>query len=145
MPVPIAVEIGRCFEELQLGGEFRTAVRNLSLRAPENIDLRIFATSLIIQHETGGNLVEILDTIAQTIRERYKFFGKLHALTTEVRLSGYVLGALPFVCGVAIAMLNPKYLRPLFADPLGRTIVLGGAVLWGLGGLWMRRLARVDY
>lgn len=145
MPVPVAVEFGRCFEELQLGGEFRTAVRNVSMRVPDNVDLRIFATSLIIQHETGGNLVEILETIAHTIRERFKFFGKLRALTTEVRLSGYVLGALPFVCGLAIAVLNPKYLQPLLTDALGRAIVVGGLLLWGFGGLWMRRLAQVDY
>lgn len=145
MPMPIAVELGRCFEELQLGGDFRTAVRNLSTRVPDNVDLRIFATSLIIQHETGGNLVEILETIAGTIRERFKFFGKLRALTTEVRLSGYVLGVLPFVCGVAIAMLNPDYLHPLFFDPLGRTILLVGLALWAFGGLWMKRLAEVDY
>lgn len=145
MPIPVAVEFGRCFEELQLGGDFRSAVRNVSLRVPDNVDLRIFATSLIIQHETGGNLVEILETISHTIRERFKFFGKLRALTTEVRLSGYVLGALPFVCGIAIALLNPTYLEPLFVDPLGRTIVLGGLLLWGLGALWMRRLAQVDY
>ena len=66
-------------------------------------------------------------------------------VSAEVRLSGYVLGALPFVCGLAIAVLNPKYLEPLSTDPLGRTIVLGGLLLWGLGGLWMRRLAQVDY
>lgn len=145
MPVPIAVELGRCYEELQLGSDFRTAVRNLSTRMPDNLDLRIFATSLIIQHETGGNLVEILETIAATIRERFKFFGKLRALTTEVRLSGYVLGALPFVCAIAIAMLNPGYLHPLFYDPLGRTIMLVGIGLWAFGAVWMRRLAEVDY
>ena len=145
MPLPIAVEFGRCFEELQIGGDFRDAVRNMTVRVPTNLDLRIFATSLIIQHETGGNLVEILETIAHTVRERFKFFGKLRALTTEVRMSGYVLGALPFVCALAIALLNPSYLRPLYQDPLGYTIALVGALLWAAGGVWMRRLSQVDY
>lgn len=145
MPVPIAVEFGRCFAELQLGGDFRDAVRSMTTRVPDNLDLRIFATSLIIQHETGGNLVEILETIAHTVRERFKFFGKLRALTTEVRMSGYVLGALPFVCALAIVTLNPKYISPLYADPLGNAIAVIGLLLWGAGGLWMRRLAQVDY
>lgn len=145
MPVPIAVEFARCFEELQVGGDFRDAVRNMTMRVPSNLDLRIFATSLIIQHETGGNLVEILETIAHTVRERFKFFGKLRALTTEVRMSGYVLGALPFVCALAIAALNPTYLQPLYQDSLGQAIAVVGLLLWGAGGLWMRRLAQVDY
>ncbi len=145
MPVPIAVEFGRCFEELQIGGDFRDAVRNMTQRVPENLDLRIFATSMIIQHETGGNLVEILETIAHTVRERFKFFGKLRALTTEVRMSGYVLGALPFVCGLAIALLNPTYLRPLYQDALGLAIAGAGLLLWLAGGFWMRRLSQVDY
>lgn len=145
MPPPIAVELGRCFEELRLGSDFREAVRELPARAPGNFDLRIFATSLVIQHETGGNLVEILENIAHTIRERFKFQGKLRAVTTEVRLSGYVLGALPFVCALAIALFNPRYLEPLYADSLGRAIALLGLGLWAAGGLWMRRLAQVDY
>lgn len=145
MPTPIAVEFGRCFEEMQVGGDFREAVRHMTERVPGNLDLRIFATSLIIQHETGGNLVEILDKIAHTVRERFKFAGKLRALTTEVRVSGYVLGALPFVCTLAIAMLNPTYLQPLYTDSLGRAIALFGIGLWGAGILWMRRLAQVDY
>jgi tight adherence protein B len=145
MPPPIAVEFGRCFEELQLGSSFRDAVRELPARAPTNFDLRIFATSLIIQHDTGGNLVEILDNIASTVRERIKFHGKLRAITTETRLSGYVLGALPFVCAVAIALFNPEYLRPLYTDSIGRAIVVIGLGLWALGGYWMRRLSQVDY
>lgn len=145
MPTPIAVEFGRCFEELQVGGDFREAVRHMTERVPGNLDLRIFATSLIIQHDTGGNLVEILEKIAHTVRERFKFNGKLRALTTEVRVSGYVLGALPFVCALAIALLNPTYLEPLYQDALGRAIALFGLGIWGAGILWMRRLAQVDY
>jgi tight adherence protein B len=145
MPTPIAVEFGRCFEEMQAGGNFREAVRHMTERVPDNLDLRIFATSLIIQHDTGGNLVEILEKIAHTVRERFKFNGKLRALTTEVRVSGYVLGALPFVCALAIGLLNPRYLEPLYSDSLGQAIALFGIGLWVAGIFWMRRLAQVDY
>ena len=91
------------------------------------------------------NLVEVLDNIAHTVRERFKFQGKLRAITTETRLSGYVLGALPFVCGLAIALFNPEYLQPLYSDSIGRAIVVIGLGLWALGGYWMRRLSQVDY
>jgi Flp pilus assembly protein TadB len=60
-------------------------------------------------------------------------------------MSGYVLGALPFVCALAIAALNPTYLRPLYQDSLGQAIAVVGLLLWGAGGVWMRRLSQVDY
>lgn len=144
MPVPIAVEFGRCVEEQQLGVEFREAIRNMADRAPKNLDLKILAVSLIVQHETGGNLVEILDQIAGTLRERFKFYGKLKALTAEGRYSGYILGSLPFGCAFFIVILRPEYLRPLVTDKLGAVFLLGGIGLWLLGILWMRRLVRVD-
>ena len=63
MPLPIAVEFARCFDEHNLGVDFRVAVENLTKRVPNNLDLRIFAMSVVLQHETGGNLVEILEQI----------------------------------------------------------------------------------
>lgn len=145
MAPPVAVEFGRCFEEQNLGVEFREAVRHMTERVPDNLDLKIFAVSVVIQHETGGNLVEILEQIAHTVRERFKFYGKLRALTAEGKISGYILGALPFICFAFVALLRPVYLQPLMNDALGRLFAIGGLVLWGLGVLWMRRLARVDY
>jgi tight adherence protein B len=145
MPPPIAIEFGSCFEEHNLGVEFRKAVTNMTMRVPENLDLKLFAVSVLIQHETGGNLVEILEKISHTLRERYKFYGKLRALTAEGRISAIILGALPFLCGLAIVMLNPKYIDPLFSDPLGKWFLLGGLSLWGTGILWLRQMAQVDY
>ncbi len=145
MPIPVAIEFGRCFEEQQAGASMRDAVRNMTERVPGNLDLRIFATSLLIQHETGGNLIEILENISSTIRSRYKFYGKLRALTSEARMSGRILGALPFVSGVAVAMLNYEYVAPLFTDLLGRMILFAGLLFWGAGIVWMRKLAQVEY
>jgi tight adherence protein B len=145
MAPPIAVEFGRCFEEQNLGVEFREAVRHMTERVPDNLDLKIFAVSVVIQHETGGNLVEILEQIANTIRERFKFYGKLRALTAEGKISGYILGALPFVCLLVVALARPFYLIPLVADPIGRGLVVFGLVSWGLGALLMRALIRVEY
>jgi tight adherence protein B len=145
MPPPIAVEFGRCFEEQNIGVEFRMAVKNMCARVPNNLDLQILAVSVIVQRDTGGNLVEILDQISMTIRERFKFYGKLRALTAEGRMSAIILGALPFVSAIAVGVMNPKYLEPLVEDPLGRIFLGSGVLLWCFGLVWMNRLSKVDY
>lgn len=145
MPMPIAVEFGRCFEEQNVGVEFRQAVENMTKRVPQNLDLRIFAVSVVIQHETGGNLVEILEQIGTMLRERFKFYGKLRALTAEGRVSGIILGSLPFVAAMLISVLNPKYLQPLFKDPIGLWILAAGFMSWLLGFFWLRMLSQVEF
>jgi tight adherence protein B len=145
MPVPVAVEFARCFDEHNLGVDFRSAVENLTKRVPNNLDLRIFAMSVVLQHETGGNLVEILEQIAYTIRERYKFYGKLAALTAEGKVSGVILGALPIVVTLLLSLTNGKYLRPLVEDPGGRMIAMTAFGLWAAGIAWLVRLTKVEY
>jgi tight adherence protein B len=144
LPPPIAIEFGRCFEEHNLGADFREAITNMTRRVPGNLDLRLFAVSLVIQTETGGNLVEILDKISNTIRERYKFYGKLRALTAEGKASGIVLGSLPLLCALAIVFISPGYLNPLIEDPLGRKILMSGVLTWGSGIFWLNAMSRVD-
>ena len=145
MPLPIAVEFARCFDEHNLGVDFRVAVENLTKRVPNNLDLRIFAMSVVLQHETGGNLVEILEQIAYTIRERYKFYGKLAALTAEGKVSGVILAALPILVTTVISSTNTEYVRVLVEEPTGRMIALTGLLLWGVGVAWLFRLSKVEY
>jgi tight adherence protein B len=145
MPVPVAVEFERCFEEINLGMEFREAVASMTRRVPGNLDLKIFAVSVVLQHETGGNLVEVLDQIGYTIRERYKFYGKLDALTAEGKISGLILGLLPFATAGLIALGNPGYMKVLVIHPMGRYFIISAAALWFVGILWLVRLAKVDY
>lgn len=144
MPVPVAVEFGRCFEEQNVGVEFREAVANITKRVPQNLDLKIFAVSVVIQHETGGNLVEILEQIGTMLRERFKFYGKLRALTAEGRAAAVILGSLPFIAAILISILNKKYLSPLFSDPMGHAILGAGIISWVFGFLWLRTLSQVD-
>ena len=94
MSEPIASEFGRCFEEQNLGIPMDDALDGLANRVP-NLDLRFFATAVILQRQTGGDLAEILDKIGYLIRERFKIWGQVQALTGEGRLSGIVLLALP--------------------------------------------------
>jgi tight adherence protein B len=143
MPTPVSVEFGRAFESQELGLPFEKAVADMTRRAPDNQDLKIFALSVIVQKETGGNLVEIIEKIADTVRARYRFQGKLAGLTAEGRMSSYIVGALPFLSLIFMLFANPTYVMPLF-DTYGGHLILGGAlVLWTLGFLWMREMNKV--
>jgi tight adherence protein B len=144
MPIPVSVEFGRAFEEQNLGVSFDKAVLQMTSRAPHNRDLRIFAVSVIVQKETGGNLVEILEKIAETIRARYRFYGRLAALTGEGRISGLVLGALPFVTAVVLTAINPSYMRGLLDTQMGKSFLIYAAVSWLVGVVWLRQMAKVE-
>lgn len=144
MPEPVAVEFGRAFESQRLGVSVEQAIVQMTERAPGNRDLEIFAVSALIQRETGGNLAELLGNIAETIRARYRFYGKLRVLTAEGRASGVVLGALPVLMLLLLSVINPKYLTPLFLTPTGQATLALAAVFWLTGLVWLYRLTQVD-
>jgi tight adherence protein B len=145
MPAPVSIEFGRAFEEQNLGLPFERAVVQMTRRSPTNADLKLFAVSVIIQKETGGNLVEIIEKIAETIRSRYRFYGKLRALTAEARVSAWVIGALPFVAGLATFVVNPEYMSQLFTKPLGKLFLAYSVGSWVLGVFLLRKTSQVDY
>jgi tight adherence protein B len=116
----------------------------MTKRAPNNRDLKIFAVSVIVQKETGGNLVEIIEKIADTIRQRYRFYGKLSTLTAEGRMSSYVLGALPILTGLFIGFTNPPYVKLLFTAKLGNYVLGYACVSWTIGFIWMRKMSKVS-
>ncbi len=143
-PVPLAQEFGRVYEEHNLGREFRACIENLTRRNPRNFDLRIFSASVLLQRETGGNLIEVVANIAHTIRARFTLKAKIRALTSEARLSSYILGSLPIGVAMLIAVVRPAYLLPLVQDSLGH-VLLGYAVTsYGLGILVMKALSEVE-
>jgi tight adherence protein B len=143
MPTPVSVEFGRAFESQELGLPFEKAVADMTRRAPDNQDLKIFALSVIVQKETGGNLVEIIEKIAETVRARYRFQGKLAGLTAEGRMSSYIVGALPFLSLIFMLFANKPYVLPLFTTDGGHYILGGALTLWTLGFLWMREMNKV--
>jgi tight adherence protein B len=108
-----------------------------------NLDLKFFVTSLILQRQTGGDLAEILDKIGELIRERFKIWGQVQALTGEGRLSGIVLLALPPALFLAVYKLNPDYVMVLFSDPMGKQMLAGGVVLQILGALVIRKIVNI--
>jgi tight adherence protein B len=143
MPTPVSIEFGRAFESQELGLPFEKAVADMTRRAPDNQDLKIFALSVIVQKETGGNLVEIIEKIADTVRARYRFQGKLAGLTAEGRMSSYIVGALPFVTLLFLLFANRPYVMPLFTTDLGHIMCGVALAMWTMGFLWMREMNKV--
>lgn len=145
MPAPINFDFARAYEQQNLGASFDQAVQDMTARAPSNRDLKIFAVSVIVQKETGGNLVEILEKLAQTIRTRFQFYGKLAALTAEGQASALVLGGLPIAMGLVLTFVNPLYVSVLVTTPMGRTILSYVVGSWFLGLIWLRQMGRVEF
>lgn len=145
MPEPISVEFARAFEEQRLGMPLERAVREMAARAPRNGDLKLFAVSTVIQKETGGNLALILDGIAATVRERYRFFGKLRALTAEARASAWFVSLMPLAIAAFLVASQPAYMRVLVDNEMGRVILAGGLGAWGIGVAWFHRLTQFDF
>ena len=144
MKLPVAREFGRVYEEHNLGRDLRDCLNNLSERNPKNFDLKIFVSSVLLQRDTGGNLIEILENIARTIRDRFVFKAKVKALTAEARMSAYILAGLPFVLTGIIGWMRPEYLTPLFDDSIGHIMLGIAGTTFTLGVIIMRRLSTVE-
>lgn len=144
MPMPIAGEFGRVFEEVRFGRDYREALNNMLARNPGLFDLRLFVSSVLLQRETGGNLIEILESISGTVRGRFLFQAKVKAMTSEARFSALILAALPLCVAAMIAVMSPKYLAPLLTDSLGN-LMLGLAIaLYVFGGFLMYKMSQVE-
>jgi len=139
---PVAGEFRLTHRQQNLGLPLREALGNLALRVPLP-DVRIFVSALQIQRDSGGNLGEILDNLANVIRDRFRILREVEVVTAEARLSMYVLTALPFIAGFLMLLANPGYLRPLLTDPLGHRALAVGAVLQVLGYLIIRKIVRI--
>jgi tight adherence protein B len=139
---PIGSEFGRTFEEQNLGKPLDEALTDLTKRIP-NLDLKFFATAIVLQRQTGGDLAEILDKIGYLVRERFKIWGQVQALTGEGRLSGVVLLALPPALFAVVYHMNPDYLMLLFTDPMGKKMLIGGIVSQLLGALLIRKIVNI--
>ena len=142
MEEPIGPEFHRVFEQQNLGCSMEDSLKLMLDRIP-NLDLQFFVTSVILQRQTGGDLAEILDKIAKLIRERFKIWGQIQALTGEGRLSGVVLLALPPVLFVVMLRLNYDYVMMLFEDPLGQKMLIFGIIMQILGAIAIKKIITI--
>lgn len=141
---PIAEELSSTAEQHRLGLELRECLEGLNSRVPESFELRLFTGAVMLNRDTGGNLIEILENLARTIRERVVFEGKVKALTAEVRASANILSSLPIGAAVMLAVVEPNYLTPLTEPGLGQYMVVAGFISMVIGMYLMRRLAEVE-
>ena len=142
MPQPISKEFGRVFEEQNLGIPLDESLNGLTDRIP-NLDLKFFVTAVILQRQTGGDLAEILDKIGELVRDRFRIWGQIQALTGEGRLSGVVLLALPFVLFITVYQLNPDYVKVLFTDPMGKKMLFIAVVMQIIGALVIKKIVNI--
>jgi tight adherence protein B len=142
MEDPLAKEFGRAFEEQNLGIPLDEAIEEMANRVP-NMDLRFFATAVILQRQTGGDLAEILDKIGHLIRERLQILGQIQALTGEGRMSGAVLLALPPVLFLVMLKLNYEYVMQLFTDEIGRYMLCVALVTQLIGALVIKKIITI--
>jgi tight adherence protein B len=140
---PIASEFSRALLEARLGVSAEDALSGVAARMRSQ-DLAWVVMAIRIQREVGGNLAELLRSVAETLRERDFLRRHVRALSAEGRLSAWILGCLPPVIAVGLLVLRPEYVRPLFTETLGITLVAIGLVLLGLGVFWMSRIVKVE-
>jgi tight adherence protein B len=142
MDEPLAPEFKRAFEEQNLGIPLDQAIEQMAKRVP-NMDLRFFATAVILQRQTGGDLAEILDKISHIVRERLQILGQIQALTGEGRMSGAVLLALPPVLFLVMLKMNYEYVMMLFTDELGRYLLCAALVSQVLGAIVIKKIITI--
>jgi tight adherence protein B len=133
---PVSTEFARVIREVNLGLPFEQALENM-VRRVRSDDLELMATAIAIQHTVGGNLAEILDSIAFTIRERIRIKGEIRTLTAQQRLSGYVVGFLPIALAGFLFVAAPDFIRPMFKNPPAILGLPAGVVILMFGGLMM--------
>jgi tight adherence protein B len=133
---PVTTEFGRVIREVNLGLPFETALENM-VRRVRSDDLELMVTAISIQHTVGGNLAEILDSIAYTIRERVRIKGEIRTLTAQQRLSGYVVGFLPIALTGFLFVAAPGFMDPMFDPAVAIGGLPAGIIILGVGGFAM--------
>lgn len=142
MPEPIASEFRKTYDEQNLGLSLKLALENLVHRMPL-LDLRMCVTAILIQRETGGNLSELLEKVAHTIRERFRIQEDLKTLTLSSRWSAWLLCALPIGLALYMSAMNPTYMEVMWRDPRGHRLLALAAIMQVLGMLMVRKIMQI--
>jgi tight adherence protein B len=147
---PISIEFGRVIREVNLGLPFEQALENL-VRRVRSEDLELMVTAISIQYTVGGNLAEILDSIAYTIRERVRIKGEIRTLTAQQRMSGYVVAFLPIGLAGFLFIIAPNFMAPMFDSavnvggiPTGLILIAVGGTMMFIGFMFIRRIVDIE-
>lgn len=142
-PAPLGPEFARVLAETRLGRPFDEALAAMAERVG-SVDLRWSVRAILVQRRTGGHLADILDVLADFMREREEVRREVRALTADGRMSAAVLIGLPFAVAGALLVVSPGYLAPLVTEPLGLVMSIGAGLLMTVATLWIRRTVRVE-
>lgn len=140
---PVAGEFRQLFEEQKFGMPVRDALMNLTERIPL-VDVKFFVTAVMLQRETGGNLAEILDNLSYVIRERFKIQRQVRVYTAQGRLTMALLMGMPPIIVTVMLFVEPSFIRPLFADPIGHILLVAGIALQTVGYFVIRKIIRIQ-
>ncbi len=143
LPPPICSEFHRVVQEMQLGLSMEQALANM-LRRIDSDDLDLMITAINVQREVGGNLADILDVISYTIRERVRIKGEVRVLTSQGRISGYIVSFLPFGLGLLLMVLNRDYIMLLFTHICGWIMIAVAVILIGSGAFAIRKITDIE-
>jgi len=139
---PIAAEFRTTHDEINFGVSAQQALSNFGGRIPIT-DVRYFVVAIVIQRDAGGNLTEVLDNLSRLIRNRLKFHARVRVLTTEGRMSAWVLGLLPFGLAALLNIVNPEFISVLWTDPAGIKITNLILTMMAIGAIWLYKLIQI--
>jgi len=141
-PAPMGSEMGRVVREVNLGLSMEEALSNM-VRRIKSDDLDLMVTAIGVQQQVGGNLAEILDTIAFTIRERVRIKGEIRTLTAQGRYSGYLVAFLPIGIMITLNFINPEFMQPLFTELIGQILLVVGGIMMAIGFFAIRKITDI--
>ena len=141
-PAPMGPEMGRVVREVNLGLSMEEALSNL-VRRIKSDDLDLMVTAIGVQQQVGGNLAEILDTIAFTIRERVRIKGEIRTLTAQGRYSGYLVAFLPIAIMITLNLINPEFMQPLFTELIGQILLVVGGIMMLIGFFAIQKITDI--
>jgi len=141
---PVGKEFQTTSADMAYGNDPRRALLALLTRMP-SVALTGFVTAVLLQRETGGNLVEVLEQISAVIRGRYRFQRRVRTLSAEGRMSAWVLSMVPVVLVVILTIVSPDYLPVLFKTDMGQKLMLGSSIMMCVGILWMRKIIQIKF
>lgn len=143
MKAPVSKEFGQIFNELNYGGDLRSALLGLLVRMP-TVTVMAAVTAVLIQRETGGNLAEVLERIANLLRDRFRFQRSVRTLSAEGRGTAWVVSIMPFLLAAMAELMKPGWVTGLAKDPFGQQLIIGAFVLMVIGIFWLKRLVNIN-
>jgi tight adherence protein B len=141
-PEPLVFFFRQILNDLHLGSDLEVAMQKLATAVPI-IDVRFFVSAVLLQQGTGGNLSEILDTMANIIRDRFRVKGQIQAASAHGRITGFILAAMPVVMAVVLFFVSPEYLMVLVRDPDGNKMIIGAVIAQIVGFFCIRKIVDI--